>query len=108
MKLSRALAVNYNTKFGLLGIQKWEPYVRDSVSKLIIDGMKLSLFRIDRMIFQSCVSPSPRSKQMDSSANLTTAGGLAIERTSASCFFLMPLTAVIYTFNIDCGFFVCD
>lgn len=69
------------------------PYVRDMVSKLIMDGMKLSLFRIDRMIFQSVVSPSFSNRQMDSSASLTTAGGLAIERTSASCFFLMPLTA---------------
>lgn len=65
----------------------------DSVSKLIMDDINESLFRAERIAFQSEVSVPSNSKQIDSSANLTIAGGLAIERTSANCFFLMPLTA---------------
>lgn len=75
----------------------WCIYVIEAVSRLTIDGIKLSLFKIDRIVFQSgACSMSPvmlSSKQIDSSANLTMAGGLTIERTSANCFFLMPLTA---------------
>jgi len=45
------------------------------------------------MAFQS-VALSLSSSQTDSRASLTTAGGLAIDRTSARCFFLIELTAV--------------
>lgn len=65
----------------------------DSVSKLIMDGINESLFRVERIVFQSEVSVPSNSKQIDSSANLTIAGGLAMDLTSANCFFLMPLTA---------------
>lgn len=64
-----------------------------SVSKLTMVDMKLSFMTADRMPFQ--VSPfSPRSVQIDSSAILTTEGGLAMERTSTSCCFLIDRTAV--------------
>uniref|UniRef100_A0A8C4TEM7 Uncharacterized protein n=1 Tax=Erpetoichthys calabaricus TaxID=27687 RepID=A0A8C4TEM7_ERPCA len=54
--------------------------------------MKFSLIMIERICFQSVVL-SPRSKQMDSRASFTAAGGFAIERTSTRCCFLMDLTA---------------
>lgn len=69
----------------------------DAVSKLTIEGIKLSLFRMERMVFQSEISGYSlvsSSRHIDSNANLTMAGGLAIERTSDNCFFLIPLTAV--------------
>lgn len=72
-------------------------YVMDAVSKLTIEGIKLSLFRMERMVFQSETSGYSlvsSSRHIDSNASLTIAGGLAIERTSDNCFFLMPLTAV--------------
>lgn len=82
-------------------------YVIDSVSKLIIDGMKLSLLRIERMVFQSsasALSVASSSKQMDSSASFTMAGGLAMDRTSDNCFFLIPLTAIDWkAMNIQLG-----
>lgn len=65
----------------------------DSVSKLTMDDINESLFRAERIDFQSEVSVPSNSKHIDSSANLTTAGGLAMDLTSANCFFLMPLTA---------------
>lgn len=68
----------------------------DAVSKLTIEGIKLSLFRIERMVFQSETSGYSlvsSSRHIDSNASFTMAGGLAIERTSDNCFFLMPLTA---------------
>lgn len=65
----------------------------DNVSKLTIDDINVSLFRAERIDFQSEVSVPSNNKQIDSSANLTTAGGLAMDLTSANCFFLMPLTA---------------
>jgi len=55
-------------------------------------GMKFSRMMMDRICFQSVVL-SPSSRQMDSSATLTAAGGLAMERTSTRCCFLMDLTA---------------
>lgn len=95
-----ALIETYNIKgkWRVFFRQIWKiAYVIDDVSKLIMDGMKLSFWRIDRMVFQSgAVSGSGvalNSKHIDSSANFTTAGGLAIDRTSANWFFLMPLTA---------------
>lgn len=73
--------------------QKNISYVIDDVSKLTIDGIKLSLTRTCRMDFQS-VTGSLIIKQTDSRANLTTGGGFAIDLTSAKCFFLMSLTAI--------------
>uniref|UniRef100_A0A3B5JXV1 Uncharacterized protein n=1 Tax=Takifugu rubripes TaxID=31033 RepID=A0A3B5JXV1_TAKRU len=64
-----------------------------STEKLTIVGMKFSLMMMERICFQSVVL-SPRSKQMDSRASFTAAGGLAIERTSTRCCFLMDLTAI--------------
>uniref|UniRef100_A0A3B5AS30 Uncharacterized protein n=1 Tax=Stegastes partitus TaxID=144197 RepID=A0A3B5AS30_9TELE len=61
--------------------------------KLTMVGMKFSLMMMDRICFQSVVL-SPRSKQMDSRASFTAAGGLAMERTSTRCCFLMDLTAI--------------
>jgi len=37
---------------------------------------------------------SPSNKQIDSNANLTTAGGLAIDLTSTNCCFLISFTAI--------------
>lgn len=71
-----------------------------SAEKLTIVGMKFSLMMMDRICFQSVVL-SPRSKQMDSRASLTAAGGLAMERTSTRCCFLMDLTAISIKFNKD-------
>lgn len=66
-----------------------------SVSKLTIVDMKLSFMTTERMPFH--VSPfSPKRVQMDSSAIFTTEGGLAIERTSTSCCFLIDRTAVVW------------
>uniref|UniRef100_A0A8C6KR43 Uncharacterized protein n=1 Tax=Nothobranchius furzeri TaxID=105023 RepID=A0A8C6KR43_NOTFU len=65
-----------------------------SAEKLTIVGMKFSLMMMERICFQSVVL-SPRSKQMDSRANFTAAGGLAMERTSTRCCFLIDLTATI-------------
>uniref|UniRef100_A0A8D3BBX9 Secreted protein n=1 Tax=Scophthalmus maximus TaxID=52904 RepID=A0A8D3BBX9_SCOMX len=64
-----------------------------SAEKLTMVGMKFSLMVMDRICFQSVVL-SPRSKQMDSRASFTAAGGLAMERTSTRCCFLMDLTAI--------------
>lgn len=55
--------------------------------------MKFSRMMTARMAFQS-VAFSPSSRQMDSSATLTMAGGLPMERTSTRCCFLMDFTAV--------------
>uniref|UniRef100_A0A8C3GA96 Uncharacterized protein n=1 Tax=Cyclopterus lumpus TaxID=8103 RepID=A0A8C3GA96_CYCLU len=60
---------------------------------LTIVGMKFSLMMMERICFQSVVL-SPRSRQMDSRASFTAAGGLAIERTSTRCCFLIDLTAI--------------
>lgn len=64
-----------------------------SAEKLTIVGMKFSLMMMERICFQSVVL-SPRSKQMDSRASFTAAGGLTIERTSTRWCFLMDLTAI--------------
>ena len=63
-----------------------------SVVKLMMVGMKLSLMRMDLMERQSVVG-SPMSRQMLSMAILTALGGLARERTSVNCCFLIDLTA---------------
>lgn len=57
-----------------------------------IEFMKFSRIMTIRIDFQSDAF-SPSSKQMDSSASLTMAGGLAMERTSTRCCFLIDLTA---------------
>uniref|UniRef100_A0A3P9MJ44 Uncharacterized protein n=1 Tax=Oryzias latipes TaxID=8090 RepID=A0A3P9MJ44_ORYLA len=64
-----------------------------SAEKLTMVGMKFSLMMMERICFQSVVL-SPKSRQMDSRASFTAAGGLAIERTSTRCCFLIDLTAI--------------
>uniref|UniRef100_A0A8C9MX23 Uncharacterized protein n=1 Tax=Serinus canaria TaxID=9135 RepID=A0A8C9MX23_SERCA len=60
--------------------------------KLTMVGMKFSLMIMERICFQSVVL-SPNSRQMDSRASLTAAGGLAMERTSTRCCFFIDFTA---------------
>lgn len=67
-------------------------YLISSAEKLTMVGMKFSLMMMERICFQSVVL-SPNSRQMDSSANLTAAGGLAMERTSTRCCFFIDFTA---------------
>jgi hypothetical protein len=64
-----------------------------------MDGMNPSLTKTCLICFQSATSASFNSKHTDSSANLTAGGGFAIERTSAKCFFLIPLTAKLNNNN---------
>lgn len=65
-----------------------------SVLKLLtIELMKFSLMTTALIAFQSDAF-SPSNKQMDSNANFTTAGGLAIDLTSTNCCFLISLTAI--------------
>uniref|UniRef100_A0A8B9MU18 Uncharacterized protein n=1 Tax=Accipiter nisus TaxID=211598 RepID=A0A8B9MU18_9AVES len=68
------------------------PYLISSAEKLTMVGMKFSLMMMERICFQSVVL-SPSNRQMDSSASLTAAGGLAIERTSTRCCFFIDFTA---------------
>lgn len=68
-------------------------YVISSVLNVTMELMKFSRIMTARMDFQSDAF-SPSSKQMDSNANLTMAGGLAIERTSTRCCFLIDFTAI--------------
>ncbi|KAJ0009157.1 hypothetical protein NQD34_016572, partial [Periophthalmus magnuspinnatus] len=63
-----------------------------SAEKLTMVGMKFSLMMMPLICFQSVVL-SPSSRQMDSRASLTAAGGLAMERTSTKCCFFMDFTA---------------
>ena len=63
-----------------------------SVEKLIMVGMKLSLMRMVLIERQSVVG-SPMSRQMLSMAIFTALGGLASERTSTNCCFLIDFTA---------------
>ena len=68
-------------------------YVMSSVLKFdTIKLIKFSRIITARMDFQSDAF-SPSSRQIDSSANFTTAGGFAIERTSTRCCFLIDFTA---------------
>uniref|UniRef100_A0A8D2MC77 Uncharacterized protein n=1 Tax=Zonotrichia albicollis TaxID=44394 RepID=A0A8D2MC77_ZONAL len=60
--------------------------------KLTMVGMKFSLMMMERICFQSVVL-SPKSRQMDSRASFTAAGGLAMERTSTRCCFFIDFTA---------------
>lgn len=65
-----------------------------SVLKLLTTVlMKLSRIITALMDFQS-LAFSPNNKQIDSNANLTTAGGFAIVRISTSCCFFIDLTAM--------------
>ena len=64
-----------------------------SVTKLTIVLIKFSRTMRERICFQS-VALSPSSRQMDSSASLTAAGGVGIDLTSTRCCFLIDLTAV--------------
>uniref|UniRef100_A0A8C5AQH5 Uncharacterized protein n=1 Tax=Gadus morhua TaxID=8049 RepID=A0A8C5AQH5_GADMO len=59
--------------------------------KLTMLLMKLSLIITCLIFFQSLVS-SPSSRQIDSSASLTAAGGLVIARTSTRCCLFIELT----------------
>uniref|UniRef100_A0A5F8GEK9 Uncharacterized protein n=1 Tax=Monodelphis domestica TaxID=13616 RepID=A0A5F8GEK9_MONDO len=63
-----------------------------SAEKFTIVGMKFSLIMMERICFQSVVL-SPNSRQMDSRASFTAAGGFAIERTSTRCCFFIDFTA---------------
>ena len=69
-------------------------HVMSSVEKLMMVGMKLSRMRMVLMDLQSVVG-SPINRQMLSIAILTAFGGLASERTSTNCCFLIDLTAAV-------------
>lgn len=58
-----------------------------------IELIKFSRIITARIDFQS-EAFSPSSKQIDSRASLTIAGGFAMERTSTKCCFLIDLTAI--------------
>jgi hypothetical protein len=77
-----------------------------SVLKLdTIELMKFSRIMTARIDFQSDAF-SPRSKQIDSNANLTMAGGLAMDRTSTRCCFLIDFTAIYGWVNFCVFFFI--
>lgn len=68
-------------------------YVISSVLKFVtIELIKLSRMMTALIDFQS-VAFSPRRRQMDSKASLTTAGGFAIERTSTKYCLRIDFTA---------------
>lgn len=56
--------------------------------------MKFSRMMTALIAFQS-VAFSPNSRQIDSRATFTNAGGLPIERTSTKCCFFIDFTAVL-------------
>uniref|UniRef100_A0A8C6ZCV2 Uncharacterized protein n=1 Tax=Nothoprocta perdicaria TaxID=30464 RepID=A0A8C6ZCV2_NOTPE len=66
--------------------------LQGKTEKLTMVGMKFSLIMMERICFQSVVL-SPSSRQMDSSASFTAAGGFAMERTSTKCCFFIDFTA---------------
>lgn len=72
-------------------LKRW-PHLISSAEKLTMVGMKFSLMMMERICFQSVVL-SPSSRQMDSRASFTAAGGLAMDLTSTRCCFLMDFTA---------------
>lgn len=82
--------INKNTRF--IQTKQDNTYKRSSVLKLTIVEIKFSRMMIPRMAFQSS-SPSPRRTQIDSMASLTAWEGLAKDRTSTRCCFLMDFTA---------------
>lgn len=69
-----------------------DAHLISSAEKLTMVGMKFSLMMMERICFQSVVL-SPSSRQMDSSASFTAAGGLAMDRTSTRCCFFIDFTA---------------
>lgn len=78
-------------------------YLISSVLKLeTIELMKLSRIITARIDFQS-LAFSPRSRQIDSNATFTRAGGFAMERTSTKCCFFIDFTA-IQNYNKRCQF----
>lgn len=81
-----------------ISIYKWNrieiAYVMLSVLNWTMILMKFSRITTARIDFQSDAF-SPSSKQIDSNANLTIAGGLAIERTSTKCCLRIDLTAIV-------------
>lgn len=80
--------------FKFVFVCKTHAYVIISVLKLdTIELIKFSRIITARIDFQS-VAFSPSSKQIDSSANFTTDGGLAIVLTSTSCCLRIDFTAI--------------
>lgn len=76
------------------------PYEIFSVLKFVtMEFIKFSLMTTALIAFQS-EAFSPSNKQMDSNANLTTAGGFAIDLTSTNCCFLISFTAKIKIFKM--------
>lgn len=76
------------------GWNKRGAHVMSSVEKLdTMLLMKFSRMMTARIAFQS-VAFSPRSRQIDSKATFTIAGGLPIDRTSTKCCFFIDFTAV--------------
>uniref|UniRef100_A0A3B5R8Y1 Uncharacterized protein n=1 Tax=Xiphophorus maculatus TaxID=8083 RepID=A0A3B5R8Y1_XIPMA len=70
------------------------PDLISSEEKLTMLLMKLSLIITCLIFFQSpSVVLSPSSRQMDSRASFTAAGGLAMDRTSTRCCFFIDFTA---------------
>lgn len=65
-----------------------------SVLNETMELMKVSRIITVRIAFQSNAF-SPSNKQIDSNANLTIAGGFAIERISTKCCFLIDFTAIL-------------
>lgn len=68
-------------------------YVMYSVLNETMEFMKFSRITTARIDFHSDAF-SPSSKQIDSNANFTIAGGFAIDRTSTRCCFLIDFTAI--------------
>lgn len=68
-------------------------YVMYSVLNETMELMKFSRITTARIDFQSGAF-SPSSRQIDSNANFTMAGGFAIERTSTRCCFFIDFTAI--------------
>lgn len=86
---SRKTSQHLSTVFYIL---PGNAHLISSAEKLTMVGMKFSLMMMERICFQSVVL-SPSSRQMDSSASFTAAGGLAMDRTSTRCCFLIDFTA---------------
>lgn len=77
-----------------IGNKRGGAHVISSVEKLdTMLLMKFSRMMTARMAFQS-VAFSPSSRQMDSRATFTSAGGLPMDLTSTKCCFFILFTAV--------------
>ena len=79
-----------------LAIEK--SYEISSALKLIMVGMKFSRIMTVLIAFQSRAG-SPKSRQIDSRADLTAKGGLDIDRTSTRCCRFIPFTAIDFFSN---------